>query len=261
METTDVVICGCGPTGAMLSAKLGRHSVQRIILERDEIISTDPRGIALDEDSICCLHACGIYDMVFTDIGQCTGKFKFIGGVHSDLGRKSFTEGGTGHPGFICHKQPAIEKHLRTQINGCSSAQLRVGSTLTSINEDDDWVYATYTDKLGKSKPVRGQFLVGADGKTGFTRKMYLEPRGVALNWKLALPAPEMHPDFLLWAKGYSPQQVYNLFFPIDFRFLCISQRPAVYGRFGLPEDYLWHFEFLVLPEEDGQDMAGQKDA
>lgn len=182
------------------------------------------------------------------------------------------TEGGTGHPGFICHKQPAIEKHLRTQINSSSSAQLRLGSTLKSIREDHDWVYVNYTDASGKVKHLRSKFLVGADGKKGFTRKMYLEPRGiqmenvsemsyeqvwVALNWKMSLPTPETHPEFPLWAKGYSPQQVYDIFFPTNFRFLCNPKRPAVCGRFGLPEDRLWRFEFLVHPGEDGEVMAG----
>lgn len=71
IETTDVVICGCGPTGAMLSVLLGRHSVAHIIIERDDSVNTDPRGIALDEDGIRYLQACGIYDKIFTDIGQC----------------------------------------------------------------------------------------------------------------------------------------------------------------------------------------------
>lgn len=71
LETTDVVICGCGPTGAMLSVLLDRHGVRNIVLEREESVNTDPRGIALDEDGIRCLQACGIYDKIFTDIGQC----------------------------------------------------------------------------------------------------------------------------------------------------------------------------------------------
>lgn len=70
-ETTDVIICGCGPTGAMLSALLGRYSVSNVVIERDETINSDPRGIALDEDGIRHLQACGIYDKIFTDIGQC----------------------------------------------------------------------------------------------------------------------------------------------------------------------------------------------
>ena len=71
METVDVLICGCGPTGAMLSVLLGQHSIQNIILEQDKEVNTDPRGIALDEDGIRYLQSCGIYDKVFTSIGQC----------------------------------------------------------------------------------------------------------------------------------------------------------------------------------------------
>ena len=71
-ETTDVVICGCGPTGAMLSVLLGQRGIRNIVLEREPDITTDPRGIALDEDGIRYLQACGIYKEIFTDIGQCS---------------------------------------------------------------------------------------------------------------------------------------------------------------------------------------------
>lgn len=71
-ETTDVLICGCGPTGAMLSVLLSQMNVSHVILEKESDITTDPRGIALDEDGVRCLQACGVYSEVFTDIGQCT---------------------------------------------------------------------------------------------------------------------------------------------------------------------------------------------
>ncbi|KAK7178052.1 putative monooxygenase [Paraphaeosphaeria sporulosa] len=175
------------------------------------------------------------------------GNFQFIGGAHNHLMKKPFmvmdyntTEGGTGHPGFICRKQPAIEKHLRSRIEDLAESQLRLSATVTSISEDEDW------------------FLVGADGKTGYTRKKYLEPKGiliekvsqmpyeetwVALNWKINLPNPETHPEFPLWEKGYTPEMVYDAFFPSDFRFLCNPKRQR--------------FEFVVLPGEDGNVMAG----
>ncbi|KAH0592480.1 hypothetical protein MHUMG1_09751 [Metarhizium humberi] len=277
-ETTDVLICGCGPTGAMLSVLLGQHAVQNVVLERENEVNTDPRGIALDEDGIRCLQACGIYDKVFTSIGQCMGTFMFVGGEHSELQTKPFmvmdyntTEGGTGHPGFLCHKQPAVEKHLRARIGALSSSDLRLGCVVTAISEDTDWAYITYTDAAGRERHIRSKFLVGADGKTGFTRKKYLEPQGVhmervtqssydetwvALNWKMTLPTPETHPDFPLWANGYTPQQVYDAYFPTDFRFLCNPKRAAVCGRFGLPSDRLWRLEFVVLPGEDGNEMS-----
>jgi hypothetical protein len=44
METTEVVICGCGPTGAMLSAYLGQRGIRNVVLEKEIDITQDPRG-------------------------------------------------------------------------------------------------------------------------------------------------------------------------------------------------------------------------
>ncbi|KAF4336948.1 monooxygenase [Fusarium beomiforme] len=277
-ETTGIIVCGCGPTGAMLSVLLSQYSIPHVILEKDPEVNADPRGIALDEDGIRYLQACGIYDKIFTEIGQCVENFRFIGKIHTDLSREPFlmmnygtTEGGTGHPGFMCHKQPCIEQNLRSQIVALGAAKLRLGATVNSITEDGDWVYARYTDKSNQTRAIRGRFLVGADGKTGFTRKQYLEPKGVtmdqaldvpyeqdwvALNWKISLPTPSTHPDFPLWETGYTPQQVYDEFFPRDFRFLCNPVRASVCGRFGLNSDRLWRFEFVVLAGENPIEMA-----
>ena len=69
-ETTDVLICGGGPTGALLSALLGQLRVSNVVLEREPEITTDPRGIALDEDGIRLLQAIGVYDQIYTEIGS-----------------------------------------------------------------------------------------------------------------------------------------------------------------------------------------------
>lgn len=69
-EQTQVIICGGGPTGALLSVLLGNAQVPNVVLEREECITTDPRGIALDEDGVRTLQAIGIYEKVFTQIGS-----------------------------------------------------------------------------------------------------------------------------------------------------------------------------------------------
>ena len=69
-STTDVIICGCGPTGAMLSVLLSQHNVSHVVLEKEPNIAADPRGIGLDEEGIRCLQACGIYGKIFTEIGH-----------------------------------------------------------------------------------------------------------------------------------------------------------------------------------------------
>jgi 2-polyprenyl-6-methoxyphenol hydroxylase-like FAD-dependent oxidoreductase len=77
-ETTDVLICGCGPTGAMLSAYLGQMSIKNVVLEKEDEIATDPRGIALDEDGIRLLQGLGIYDGIYSEIGTCKKPWKNI---------------------------------------------------------------------------------------------------------------------------------------------------------------------------------------
>jgi 2-polyprenyl-6-methoxyphenol hydroxylase-like FAD-dependent oxidoreductase len=61
-------------------------------------------------------------------------------------------------------------------------SQLRTSCAMTPIDEDDDCVYAEYQDACGATYLFRAKFLVGADGKTGFTRnKHLLKPR--ATRW------------------------------------------------------------------------------
>ena len=94
----------------------------------------------------------------------------------------STTEGGTGHVGFICHKQPAMEKVIRDSIADGLSSQLRLNCTVNGITEDESSVIVQYTNAMGQPKSIRGNFLVGADGKTGYVRKKYLEPKGITMD-------------------------------------------------------------------------------
>ncbi|KAK0262738.1 hypothetical protein LTR35_017666 [Friedmanniomyces endolithicus] len=297
-EATGVIICGGGPTGGLLSALLGQMEIPNVVLERAADITTDPRGIALDEDGIRLIQAIGMYDRIFTRIGSCESsidtkllriaptdrmrllgyKFHFLSGAGHDLAKPPIltndlttSEGGTGHVGFVFHKQPELERAIRDAIAQFPSCEFRTGANLTSIEEDANGVTVGYVNRQGSQRRLRAPFLVGADGKTGYVRKKYLEPRGVvmercegthydetwvALNWHIRLPDPHTHADFPLWKLGYSPEQVYDLFFPKDFRFLCNPSRPSVCGRFGLPADRLWRFEFLVRKGEDPVKMA-----
>ncbi|KAF5014968.1 hypothetical protein F66182_13862, partial [Fusarium sp. NRRL 66182] len=156
-ETTDVVICGCGPTGAMLSAYLGQMSIKNVVLDREADITTDPRGIALDEDGIRFLQGLGIYDGIYTEIGTYLSRKAFL---EMDYGT---TEGGTGHVGFICHKQPVLERYLRDKMAANGFSALRSGCIVTHLSESEEWTYCEYTDAEGNTRRIRSKFFVGAD--------------------------------------------------------------------------------------------------
>lgn len=104
--------------------------------------------------------------------------------------------------GFICHKQPTLEKHLRKSMMKTHFSDLRTSCTVEHIAEDDNWVYCGYRDQTGKNHRVKARFLVGADGKTGFTRKNYLEPLGIhmeqAHRYGSANVKPRQSPGYVL---------------------------------------------------------------
>jgi hypothetical protein len=85
----------------------------------------------------------------------------------------------------------------------------------------------------------------------------------VAVNYHMDLPTKESHPDFPLWKLDYTPQQVYDAFFPKGFRFIGNPDRPSVCGTFGIRTERLWRFEFVVDVNqgEDPQDMASYEKA
>ena len=70
IKTTEAVVVGSESTGAILSAPVSRQGEWNVILEQDSSISTDPRGVALDEDGIWTLQGLGLYDKVYVEIGQ-----------------------------------------------------------------------------------------------------------------------------------------------------------------------------------------------
>ena len=57
----------------MLSAHLGRLGVKNVVIDLEPAITTDHRGIALDEDGIRLLQSLGLYDAIYSEIGSCLG--------------------------------------------------------------------------------------------------------------------------------------------------------------------------------------------
>ena len=68
----------------------------------------------------------------------------------------------------------------------------------------------------------------------------------VILEWK-----PDITTDPRSIALDEDVFDVFDLFFPDEFRFLCNPRRPAVCNRFSPTADQLWRFEFVV---REGQD-------
>lgn len=151
-----------------------------------------------------------------------------------------------------------IEQALRQRIKLSKWCTLLTGCEVVKV-EDDTHPIIEYRTKTDDRRRIRGQWLVGADGKVGVVRKHFLEPTAgirqeegayrysgtwVAANLKLTPPTPETHPAFPLWDLGYTPEQVYDLFWPQGWHFCSPPGKATASGRFGPHSERLWRHEF-----------------
>lgn len=158
---------------------------------------------------------------------------------------------------------------MRDAVEAESLCELRQSCTVVAIEDQKDSMLIRYVDPEDSKQTIRCSYLVGADGKKGIVRKHFLEPKAgivqkpgvfpyegtwIAANFKITPPTPETHPDFLLWEYGYSPEEVYDLFWPKGWHFCSPPGVPVACGRFGPMEDRFWRHEISVPDWEDSMD-------
>ncbi|MCJ1297267.1 hypothetical protein MMC08_000053 [Hypocenomyce scalaris] len=275
MEETTVVIVGAGPTGLALAVNLGRMNIKTVILEMELEVSEDPRGIAIAGDAVRISYQLGIGDALVAKIGS--GKatismFKFRRLCSQllwwpDTGTLYFHHKTFQNPPFM--NFDLNHDHLQQTVsNAINQFQPNYGCEVLDRVEEEAGVIVHYLDNNGDKRVIRTSWLVGADGKRGIVRKKFLEPEGIrqevglydhvstwiAANFDIALPSPATHPDFPLWKLGYTPEQVYELFWPAGFHFCNDIKRPAVSGRFGPKGVRFWRHEYSIEPEDNLDD-------
>ena len=158
---------------------------------------------------------------------------------------------------------------MREKIENSEYCELRTGCEVISRVQTEDGVAVTYRTMDGVETVIKTSWLIGADGKKGVVRKHFLQPEAdirqveatyryeglwIASNLRLSIPTPKTHPDFPLWKLGYTPEQVYDLFWPRSFHFASPPGKPTASGRFGPHEDLLWRHEFAQHDWHDGMD-------
>ena len=149
---------------------------------------------------------------------------------------------------------------LRKAVERSELCTLKAGCEVISKSSNDP-IIIEYLDRDRVQKSIKAQWLIGADGKTGIIRKHFLEKSAgirqengkyrydgtwIAANLKIDLPTPKSHPSLPFWEHGYSPEDVYDLFWPQGWHFCSPPGLPTATGRFGPREDRTWRHELGV---------------
>ena len=238
----DVVIVGCGPSGMVAAALLGRHWRVAVVERHPEPYGL-PRAGSIDHEILRVLQGIDAHQPLIDD-GVVLPEYRWINGEGQVLfafSPETYTSQ-SGFPWGVMMYQPVLEDALRASLSSRgSNVQIFMGWEAVSLGQDASGVAV----EMRRVSPgdgvetfnVRGRYLLGADGARSTVREQLGLTRtdiGFSEDWldidlRLLRPLPR----------------------DIDGQF-CDPARPAYVGSLGKRHH---RFEFMLLPGESWEEM------
>ncbi|WP_433323308.1 FAD-dependent monooxygenase [Spirillospora sp. CA-294931] len=195
----DVIIAGCGPTGAMLAAELRLHDVRVLVLDKQTAPASFARIVGLHIRSLELLAMRGLLDRVLPH-----GRRRPAGGFFAAIPKPVPPGLDSAHAYLLGIPQPVLERLLRQHATDLG-ARVERGRAVTAFQQDDRGV----TVELDDGQRLRARYLVGCDGARSTVRKHLGvgfpgEPSRTDTlmgEMKLAAPPERIEPGGRLWIR------------------------------------------------------------
>ena len=158
----DVIIAGCGPTGAMLAAELRLHDVRVLVLEKDTEPGSFVRIVGLHSRSIELMAMRGLLDRVLEH-----GRKRPVGGIFAAIATPAPEGLDSTHAYLLGIPQPVIVRLLEEHAIHLG-ARVRRGCAVAGVEQDDEGV----TVELADGQRLRSRYLVGCDGGRSTVRTL-----------------------------------------------------------------------------------------
>src|SRR5882672_5111437 len=158
----DVIIAGCGPTGAMLAAELRLHDVRVLVLEKETEPVSFVRIVGLHIRSIELMAMRGLLERVLEH-----GRQRPAGGFFAGIAKPP-PEGLDSAHAYLLGIQHPVIVHLLEEHAIELGAQVRRGCAVAGFEQDDEGV----TVELADGEQLRSRYLVGCDGGRSTVRKL-----------------------------------------------------------------------------------------
>ncbi|MFF4888538.1 rifampin monooxygenase [Micromonospora chersina] len=158
----DVIIAGCGPTGAMLAAELRLHDVRVLVLEKETEPASYVRIVGLHIRSIELMAMRGLLERILE-----RGRRRPAGAYFAAIDKPAPEGLDSAYAYLLGIPQPVIVRLLEEHAIALG-AQVRHGCAVAGVAQDDDGV----TVELAGGERLRSRYLVGCDGGRSMVRKL-----------------------------------------------------------------------------------------
>ncbi len=158
----DVIIAGCGPTGAMLAAELRLHDVRVLVLEQETEPVSFVRIVGLHIRSLELMAMRGLLDRMLEH-----GRRRPAAGFFAAITKPAPERLDSAHAYLLGIPQPVIVGLLEEHAIQLG-AQVRRGCAVADCEQDDEGV----TVELADGERLRTRYLVGCDGGRSTVRKL-----------------------------------------------------------------------------------------
>ena len=237
-EGCDVAIIGAGPVGLFLANLLGLAGRRVVLLERHPGLSTLPRAIAFDDETLRSLAQIGLLAAVRPGLIE-PETVRFLNARQQVLMEMNEPRTITGQPALATFHQPSFEAILLSGTQRFPTVRLIFNATVTEAAQDADAATVVFTAAHG-GQSLRARYLVACDGGASATRAWigaHLEGATYPQKW-------------LVIDAAVSGHQVRGITFG------CDPQRPSVQVP-AVGDRLRW--EFLQLPGETEADLLADE--
>jgi len=158
----DVIIAGCGPTGAMLAAELCLHDVRVLVLEKETEPKSLVRIVGLHIRSLELMAMRGLLDRILQH-----GRRRPAAGFFAAINKPAPEGLDSPYAYLLGIPQPVIERLLEEHAVHLG-AEVRHGCTVAGFRQDDQGVSV----ELAGGERLRSRYLVGCDGARSTVRTL-----------------------------------------------------------------------------------------
>ncbi|MCD0445126.1 FAD-dependent monooxygenase [Glycomyces sp. A-F 0318] len=157
----DVIIAGCGPTGAMLAAELRLHRARVLVLEQETEPASPVRIVSLHVRTLELMAMRGLLERLLAHGRQrpAAGLFAAIPAPAPDLD--------SAHAYLLGLPQPVVVDLLEAHAADLG-AEVRHGAAVTGLEQDEAGVSVA----LDSGERLRSRYLVGCDGARSTVRRL-----------------------------------------------------------------------------------------